>query len=152
MRGEQIKQLRHKGIVNVVALDNAVLTLIGHLQVRLKPSRVAGQRDRFQVLIGFQQIIHGVTVVQQAVNVSARHNHRIDGQRWRPGKGRRHRQHGAVIGGHFPHAGIKQFRMHALGLQRLHDPQHVAGAGFVVQQDGDHAAFNRATRHGIQAQ
>ena len=42
--------------------------------------------------------------------------------------------------------------MHALCLQRLHNPQHVAGAGFVVQQDGDHAAFNRATRHGIQAQ
>jgi hypothetical protein len=53
---------------------------------------------------------------------------------------------------HFAHTRIKQFGVHALGFERLHYAQHVAGACFVVQQDSHHATLNRAARHRIQAE
>ena len=93
MRCEQIEQLRHKRIIDVIAFDNTIFTLLSHLQVRFKLSRIAGQGDRLQVLIGFQQILNSIAIVQQTVDVAARHNHRINGERWCSGKGGRNRQH-----------------------------------------------------------
>ncbi|SAJ29830.1 Uncharacterised protein [Enterobacter cloacae] len=94
------------------------------------------------MLIGFQQIIGGITVTEQALNVAARHNHRVNRQRRCPGEGRGNWQDRAIVGCHFTHAGVKQFGMYALGFERLHDPQHVAGARFIIQQDSHYAAFN----------
>ena len=79
MRRHQGNQLIQRLAINGIRLNNAFFTLAGNLQWRFTLPGIACQKNRFQVFVGFQQVIVEIAVVAQALQIAAGNDNRIDG-------------------------------------------------------------------------